>query len=183
MGYELLKKYETVFDYKNNLLLLYPIDKKGKRIGQASPNWHPPTDSLKFSLVGHIPSIITRIGNRRVRLGIDTGAEVNLFDKGHKKTLGKRFASANKMQLYGVSNKGLSATVGRLRYLWIDCLKFKNMVTMLTDMDNFNQAYNRRLDGILGQEFIKQRKISFNFKKRKIYFWGPEEENCHLAKK
>ncbi len=183
IGHSLLKKYEVTFDHKAHRLLFHQIDKKGRRLNPRSHQYYPPTDSLDFTLVGHIPSFITSIGDRRLRLGLDTGAEVNLFDKKYKKILTKRFDNMHKMALHGVSAKAVSADVGKMSYFWVDCLKFKDMTTLFANLKNFNLAYNRRLDGILGQEFIRQRKMSINFKKRKIYFWGPEEENCHLAKK
>ncbi|MEM1319326.1 MAG: aspartyl protease family protein [Bacteroidota bacterium] len=183
LGHSLLKKYEVTFDHTKQELLFHHIDRKGRHLHPNTYNYYLPTDSIAFNMVGHIPCFVTSVGNRRMRLGLDTGAEINLFDKKHKATLEKRLAQKTTMDLHGVSSKAVSADVGKMSYFWIDCLKFQDMTTLFTNFKNFNLAYNRQLDGILGQEFIRQRKMSINFKKRKIYFWGPEEENCHLARK
>ena len=47
---------------------------------------------------------------------------------------------------------------------------FGPMYTVLTNLNNMNNAFGTNLDGVLGYEFFKQKRAIINYQKEKIYF-------------
>lgn len=184
IGYKILKKYEVLFDFEQGELLLYNLNKKGRILGQCFECRRAPTDSIDFKFVGHVPTIKTQFGEKKVYLGIDSGAEVNLIDEKWKSVISKQLKNEENKSLYGLDRKEMKASSAILKSFWIDCIVFREMQTVFAqNIASFKPDGYRSLDGLLGYEFLKQRKMAINFRQKKIYFWGAAEEDCHLAKK
>ena len=48
------------------------------------------------------------------------------------------------------------------------------MKCIVKDMMHLNRTLRTKLDGLLGFEFLKQYKISINYRKNEMYIWNPE---------
>jgi hypothetical protein len=60
---------------------------------------------------------------------------------------------------------------GVLRHARIDTLALGPMATLLTNLNEINALCKARLDGILGYEFLSQRPVSINYRKRRLTFY------------
>ena len=61
--------------------------------------------------------------------------------------------------------------VGKLNDVKLkDSLSLMPMNTVLINFDGMFEAYGVFLDGVLGYEFLKQKRTIINYKKEKLYF-------------
>ena len=177
IGYQLFKKYELVFDYPNRQIMLYRLNKKGRRAATYSLD-NNPADSIPITMIRHLPCIKKQIGGKPLVLGIDSGAEINLLRRGVHKKLKPYFTPMGETALHGLSKKAKLSTSGKLRQFWLDCLKYEDMITLFTDLKVMDPHYSAQLDGILGYEFLSQHKVAINFKTRQLYYWRNTGEDC-----
>ena len=56
----------------------------------------------------------------------------------------------------------------------LDTFTFKPMATLLTNLSQINATYQTDVDGILGYEFLSQRPMSINHRKKRITFYVKE---------
>jgi len=183
VGYQLLKKYEVVFDFDNQNLILYRLGKKGRVLADSEGQRLAPTDSVSFRLIGHLPCVKGQLNGKKTIFGIDSGAEINLINHKLKGAFGKAFSAEKDIDIYGVGKRKVSAETGILKYFWIEGIKFEEMTAIMTNMSHFQPIKNFKLDGLLGHDFLRQRKLSINFKKKKVYFWGAEQVDTQMASK
>jgi hypothetical protein len=48
----------------------------------------------------------------------------------------------------------------------------EKMNTLLTSLDEINQSFDVNVQGVLGYEFLKKRRVLINYQKRKLYFFS-----------
>lgn len=73
--------------------------------------------------------------------------------------------------LVGASGKKIEVMAGKLyRVKLSDRIYFAPMTTLLTNLNQMNEAFGTSLDGILGYEFFRQQRTIINYKKEKLYF-------------
>lgn len=168
IGADILSNYEMLIDYDNKLLTMFK---------PRTTEYHTdvyPLDEIPFELYGHFPVISVKIGKKQYKLGIDTGAEVNLLntasiDKEDFKNLG---ATVQSKKLHGVDKEKKTVACTKISNSMINGEVYDDMEFILTDISFLNNAYGIKLDGLLGFPFLKSKKFSINFKKKKLYVWG-----------
>ena len=71
----------------------------------------------------------------------------------------------------GASGKKIEVMAGKLyRVKLTDNIYFAPMETLLTNLNQLNEAFGTSLDGVLGYEFFRQQRTIINYKKEKLYF-------------
>ena len=184
IGYKVLKKYEVVFDFENRTLVLYTLGKKGRALADSEGLRLAPTDSVSFRIIGHLPCVKGQLDGKKTTFGIDSGAEINMINHKLKGAFGKSFSADKNIDIYGLGKRKINAETGILKYFWIEGIKFDEMTAIMTNMDHFQPIKDFKLDGLLGYEFLRQRKLSINFRKKKVFFWDlKEEEEGQMASK
>ena len=183
IGYQLLKKYEVVFDFENRHLILYRLGKKGRALADSEGLRLAPSDSVSFRLVGHLPCIKGQLDGKKTIFGIDSGAEINLINNELKGAFGKAFSPDKNIDIYGLGKRKVNAETGILKYFWIEGIKFDEMTAIMANMNHFQPIKDFKLDGLLGHDFLRQRKLSINFRKKKVFFWNPKQDDAQLASK
>lgn len=176
IGYAVFEDYEVLFDYEASVLVLVRIDKNGKQF-EPLPQWeYKPLGSSPVQTTGHIAVVWLKFGSRQEKkFALDSGAEQNLLSN----TCGKRFLTENfeirrRVKLRGTGNQSLEVLSGLLQNASLDTFHFKPMATLLTNLNEINDAYETDVDGILGYEFLSQRPVSINHRKRRITFYVKE---------
>lgn len=172
IGYGMLRDFEIFFDYYLKQIILCKLDKYGNTLDRK-PYLRSPLDSLDMKVNGHVVVIDARVNGQALKMGLDSGAEINLLDRQADKSVFENFDIAKRIYLSGVGNEKVEVLAGTLYGVKIDGYKCAGMHTLLTNLDEANNAFGTRLDGVLGFEFFAARPMAINYKKEKLYFYPP----------
>lgn len=170
IGHSVLKHYEVLFDYQEQLLMLFRLDRKGERINQTY-FLTPPVYKIKLSMVDHFPYLTMKEGKMTFRLIIDSGAEMNILSPRAEEILVDYLAYVNTRQLIGFGKETILCKAYLHRNFKVSDLKLKPMHTLIREMDGFNDVLDHALDGFLGYEFLSQQKVSINLKRKELLVW------------
>jgi len=169
IGFNLLKDYEIMFNYRGRFIALSAVDNKGNVI-DPMPYILNKKDSLSFILGNFIPVIDVTVNGVKKKFGIDSGAEINLLDLKRSKDIMSQFTPIRTISLTGSDGKDSEVIAGRLyRVAILEIYRCATMATVLMNMNNLNKIYQSNLDGILGFEFLSPWLFSINYKKQKLY--------------
>lgn len=172
IGLSVLKQFELIIDYENNLLYLHRIGKQEAATYQSQ--------MLKdTALYSTVPieiwdnKIVTRtvIGGKKLRLIIDSGAESNLLDSRLPNKVFENVEILRRVQLNGAGAKKVEALYGNLNNLSIGNRNTGSLPVIITNLEKTCLADNSCIDGILGFDFLSLHKIGFNFVNNKMYIW------------
>ena len=172
LGYNVFENFELFIDFQNSRIVLSKVDKNGIRLDSIRA-WEVPYDSLAFELKKHIIIINGTVDNVKLRFMLDSGAELNLIDRKVNRKVLERFTIIKRVNLIGVGKKEVEVLAGTLTNVHCGNQHCLSMNTLLTSMDDINHNFGVALHGVLGYEFLSQRRVMINYKKRKLYFFGP----------
>jgi len=170
IGYSILKDFEVFIDMHLNQITLTRTDRHGERLSKKvyAETIH---DSIDFKLKKHTIILNAFIENKKVKFGLDTGAEYNQLNKSLDSEILDYFYPSKELKLTGASGATMKVMAGKLyRVKLNDSIYFGPMKTVLTNLRQMNSAFSTNLDGILGFEFFAQQRTIINYKKRKLYF-------------
>ena len=170
IGYSILKEYEVFIDMHLSQITLSKTDAQGDRLDKKV-YLEKIIDSIPFKLKKHSIILNTQIGDQKLKFALDSGSEFNQLNKRRTKKTLKYFYPIKRINLSGASGKKIEALAGKLyRVQLSETLYFGPMKTILTNLNNLNEAFGTNLDGVLGFEFFKQKRTIINYKKEKLYF-------------
>ncbi|WP_422104060.1 pepsin/retropepsin-like aspartic protease family protein [Winogradskyella sp.] len=170
IGYSVLKDFEIFIDMHLNQLTLTKVDKNGDKLSDKvyAETIH---DSIDFKLKRHTIILDAYIGDKKVKFGLDTGAEYNQLNKNLSSEILDYFYPSKELKLTGASGKKKKVLAGKLyRVKLNDSIYFGPMKTVLTNLRKMNTAFGTKLDGILGYEFFAQKRTIINYRKERLYF-------------
>jgi len=72
IGYDVLQRFEILFDYEAGLLTLYRLDRNNRPVNAESRG--TPRARIPFEMLGHLPVLPVRVNGQDMRLGVDSGA-------------------------------------------------------------------------------------------------------------
>lgn len=170
IGYHILKDYEVFIDMHLNQITLSKVDKFGNKLDQ-NVYAEKITDSIDFRLKKHTIVLDGFIGDKKVKFGLDSGAEFNQINKKiGKKTL-QYFYPKKRLLLTGASDHKIEVIAGKLfRVRLSKSIYFGPMNTVLTNLNKMSEAFGTELDGVLGYEFFQQKRTIINYQKEKLFF-------------
>jgi len=172
LGYEVFRNFEILIDYSIRQLVVTRVDKNGSRYDPGAI-FQQPIDSIDFRLQGHVMVIRARINGVKLNLGLDTGAELNLLDVGVKRRVLDNFEILRRVTMTGAGEGEIELIAGILYGIETGIEQKTGMRTLLTRMWRINQAFGSGLDGVLGYEFLFDKRMLINYKKEKLYFFEP----------
>lgn len=171
IGYNTVKDFELLIDYPDRRLTLFR---------PGATNLHrdvQPLAEIPFTLEAHIPVIEVEIDGETLRLGLDTGAAVNLLDPTAFASLDTTaYRSKGEDVLHGADKNANTVPLVEVLETEISGLRFADMLTSVADISHLNNGYGLQLDGLIGFPFLSQRRISINFAERKLYVWDAAAE-------
>lgn len=173
IGFKLFKDFELLLDFKKSDLVLYRLDNQGNRLEISSTE---PQHQIPFQMIGHVPILRVKLGKYYLNFALDTGAELNVMDVNTNPRALEMLTIKRRFLLSGNGKEKVEAFMGTLNELQIGELRYINMRTVLTNLQNMNKAYNADLDGILGFEFFSRNKTAINFPKQMLYIWEKEKQ-------
>ena len=179
LGYPVFRDLEILFDFDKKQLLLFTLDRKGRRL--CSTPDYTPVDSLEMKMSGHFPCIIAQFGDRKLRLGIDSGAEVNIL---HQRIFRKKqphLEAESSVILKGMKNERKICRSGKISGLNVGHLETEDTEVIIADLESLNEHLDFALDGMLGAPFLMRGTMAINYRQKKLYLWEDVENT--LAEK
>lgn len=170
IGYDILKDYEVFIDMYLNQMTLSRVNSEGKKLDPRE-YLEKIIDTVSFRLKKHTIVLEVSVNDEKLKFGLDTGAEYNQLNKRSSKKVLKYFYPNERLILVGASGRKIEVMAGKLyRVKLSDKIYFAPMNTLLTNLNQMNEAFGTSLDGILGYEFFRQQRTIINYKKEKLYF-------------
>lgn len=174
IGYRSLKRFELLFDFENKTLTLYPLGKKGQPVGRQMNQ--VPTSVLDIKMSGHLPFFITSINRKKMKIGIDSGSEINVMHQS--------FLSKNKVEMVNakaIKASGLSGNLtvvqrGEISGLQVGTQYEENLQITTTNLSPLNQSLPVHVHGLLGIEYFRDKRFSINYQKKEMCVWSNDEE-------
>lgn len=77
--------------------------------------------------------------------------------------------------LSGTGNRKIEVLRGNMERVHVAKFHCPLMPTLITHLGNMSRAYNLRIDGMLGYDFLSFAPVSINFVTKEITFWELEE--------
>ena len=164
IGYDLLKEKEILINYKTKEISIYEDrdftkEKKPKLI-------------IPFKMEAHFAVIEAKIGRKKYRFALDTGAEANLLDSKYLSKIKRdNVGELHDVFIQGTDKKQDEAQFCTIKETKIRGEHFNNMDYVFTSIDRLNKMYNMKIDGLLGFPFLSNKEISIDYKRNKIYVW------------
>ncbi len=169
IGYNLLKGFEIMLDYRRDIVTFSRVDKRGNIMTEL-PHTTNKVDTIAFSMGKHIPIIEVQINGKTKRMGVDTGAEYNLYNIQRSKPIMNNFKILKTIEIANAGEQTIQALAGKLfRVVLLDRYRCAGMSTVLINFKHLNAIYGTSLDGILGYEFLAPWLFSINYRKQEIY--------------
>ena len=103
---------------------------------------------------------------------LDSGAELNLLDRKVNRKVLDKFTIIKRVNLIGVGKNEVEVLAGALNEVQCGNQYSEKMNTLLTSLDEINQSFDVNVQGVLGYEFLKKRRVMINYQKRKLYFFS-----------
>jgi len=172
LGYDVFKDFELFIDFPERRIVLFRLDKQGNRIDQQT-RWEVSADSLDFVLRKHLIHVGTEINHVKVKMILDSGAELNLIDRHVNRKVLDNFTIIKRVNLIGIGQREVEVLAGVLKDVHCGHQYEEKMNTLMTSLDAFNDGLGAQADGVLGYEFLKSRRTLINYKTHKIYFFNP----------
>ena len=169
LGYEVLKDYEVLLDYQKKQMVLSQTDSDGERFDKEA-YFEEAVDSLGFDLHNGIILLEGKLGKEKMTFALDSGAELNLLDRNVKKKVLKKFKIIKRVKLFGVEDQQIEVLAGEMKGIELEHIQCKTMRTLLTNLSDLNRVYGFHVKGLIGYEFLGNRRTIINYKKQKLYF-------------
>ncbi len=166
IGYEFLEDYELLMDFENHLITLVPQGKSAKLEGWLLKSQIP------FTMAGHLPVIEAQIGNKKLRFGLDTGANTNMLSLTQSHEIDPELITpVNNAGVLGIAGDSHLTYAGDVVETTIGGLNFWNMRFVFSDISHLQNLNDNGVDGLLGFPFFKAGKFSINYFTKVVSIW------------
>lgn len=167
IGYEVLRDLELFIDIEEGVLLLFSA--KNSPLTQLIGE---PLLEMPFVLRNHLPVVKMKIGKRTLRMGFDTGAEVNLLNE----RLFEKLEPHREGFVYRHRVRGLDQSISEVLSCHMNgaTLEKHKLITQeyyYTDLTAIRQMHQLSIDGLLGYPFLRQYRVSINYQSERISIW------------
>lgn len=173
IGYDLIKDYDLLFDYENQVLTLIEPEVFSSYKNNELKNYDSETIALEMN--EHIPSIELSIGKQTYRMGIDSGAEINLFDDDLMPSLKSFIKEVETDRLSGAGSNSSAVISCNISSTKIGESNYLNLPTVFSDISHLNDGYNISLDGLIGYQILSKQKCLISFQRKEFTFFDLKE--------
>ncbi len=166
IGYDFFEDVELVMDFERLLITLLPQGSTAKLEGWTLKS------QLPFTMAGHLAVIEANIGQVKLRLGLDTGANINLLNINKAKELDAELAvPVNNAGVIGMSGDSFKTYAADVIETNLGGLNFRDMRFIFSDISHLRNLVENEVDGLLGFPFFKSGKFSLNYAAQTISIW------------
>jgi predicted aspartyl protease len=174
LGVNLFKSFEMFIDYNAQVIHLYALDKKGKRL-KSSEKPLSVKATIPFLLYNNTILVDGSINKVPMRYCLDTGAEVNVL---HNRLPKKAMESVNinsRALLTGAGGQKIEVLKGIVPKMLLGTYEITEPTVLITHLGNMSRAYNLRIDAMLGYDFLSLAPFSINFVTNQLIIWESKE--------
>jgi len=161
VGHKFLRGGEVRIDFPGRKFQLLRSSRFPRHAGQS------PRKVLRFEYDDHLPVITVKVGKRKLRFAVDTGAGTNLIDEKYRDLM---LPTGARMNIQGLD--GSNANHDIVRLFGMPCQdedEATNFVVM--DLSHLQTYGEPPISGILGSVFLADHIVGIDFRRRKLYFW------------
>lgn len=171
IGAEILRQSEVMFDFRNQVVLLY--DRKDTWLHEQLK----PQFSLPFDLEQGLPVLQAEIGGKTYRLGLDIGGRYNLMREHLLPQLPREVVGrVTQQKLLDFANMPDYFDKAPVSGMAIEDRSFDPTTFVFATL---KKGISSDIDGILGLEFLARYRFAINYHKKTIYFWPHGSEINH----
>ena len=172
LGASLFKEVEMEIDYRNNLLILYKLDKEGNRIVGNERTQLPDVD-MSIDITNDIIFMDVVAAEKKLRFCLDTGAERNVISNTLSNKIIKHFQLTTPGGLTGSNGNSQLILNGQMDSVIIGGKSFVAMPFILTNLNYLQLVYDTNINGILGYDYLSKGIVTINHKKKRLtmYFY------------
>jgi len=167
IGFGLIKNFEIIFNPDQNQLQLFRIDKNGERVNPSSEKFTADY-TCKFEFKNNILFLKTAINGKNLRLCFDTGAETNVIDRYAPKSVLNSITITRRSTLTGAGSNTSEVLFGIMNGFPFGGKDLNDMETIIANLDPLSEAYDTKIDGMLGYSFLSKGIICINFVKKEF---------------
>lgn len=167
IAYDLIKEYDVLFDYKNQIVTLINPDFFEKYKSKKLKDYKK-SISLPLSLRGHIPVVSVHIAKRKYNMGIDCGATANLLDEKNYVAIKKNLKKITSSGLLGASKEKKEVKYASLKKLYLNKRLYKNTSVVFSDISHLNKNAEVFIDGLLGYEILSKQLSLLSYKRKEL---------------
>lgn len=172
IGMALLENYEMIVDFDKNLLYLRTARRKEPETNQHPLLLEPDTYiTIPVELTANRLIVKAAIAGKKMRLLIDSGAEINILDSRLPDAVFDLVEITGRTLLNGVGAAKVEAVQGNLAQLEIGGRQLSNMPVLVTNLEKTCFSGSGCADGVISFDLLSNRKIGFNFVTRKMFVW------------
>jgi len=171
IGVSFFADMDMVIDYEKSLIYLHRITKKESNTYKNKMLDSTSYSELEFDVIDNKMILYVKLGDRKMKFFIDTGAESNVLDSRLPNKVFESITITGRTKMIGAGNKSVEALYGNLKNMKFGDRELITLPFVITTLENVCISELCCIDGILGFEFLSLHKIGFNFIKRKMYIW------------
>jgi len=168
IGYEIFKEYDIVIDYDQAYLTFIPplefMDYWNMNVVNRKFSY------LDFTMSDHLPVVNALAGDKKITLGIDTGAARTLVDQKIIDIIRYEIDGIKDKILVGVDNENLQITCGTIRRIKIGQKNYDNIEILIKDLSHINDNISSKVNGLIGYDILKHYKTIISYSNNKFVF-------------
>jgi len=168
IGYDVIKDFDVLFDYeKHTITLINPLKTNSYL---ATTLKGVATTEIPLIMKGHIAAVEGIVADKTLSLGVDCGAEGNLFDSALFNLLQVGLVNLESKPLMGgdqIANTVKRATIISMS---IGNKIFKDTATVFNDISHINNTLDGKIDGVIGYEILSTQKVILSYQSKKLIF-------------
>ena len=161
VGHEMLRSGELRINFPDRNFRLTKSVRKPRHEGRA------PVRVLKFEYIDHLPVVTLRVGKKKLRFAIDTGAGANLVDERYRPLFVK---TGEQMNIQGLDGDNNDYGIVRIPELSLDGEEVTASFVVM-NLNHLQSPGQPPIAGILGSVFLADRVVGIDYLRRKINLW------------
>jgi hypothetical protein len=169
IGYEAIKEFDVLFDYKAHVLTLLKPSKSLNYIKDSIKK--SPMQELALLQEAHLLVVPIQIGAKTYNMGIDCGAETNLLDEAHFPIVKPYLKNKRKTFLGGADKEKRKVQSGKLKSLTLGNSFYTKQRTVFNNMQHLNEGYKLHLDGLIGYTVLSKQLTLISYVHKTLYLF------------
>ncbi|MBD0353417.1 MAG: retropepsin-like domain-containing protein [Flavisolibacter sp.] len=172
IGFELLQHCEMIIDYENSLIYLHRIGRKeGAKYNSRHLQDHTGYTTIPIEIMDHKIVVRTEMAGRKLQFVMDSGAETNILDSRLPSLFFKYVNITGRLNIRGSDNTTVEALSGNANNIKIGGEDMGSLPVLIANLERTCFWASGCANGVLGFEFLRLRKLGFNFVTGKMYLW------------
>jgi hypothetical protein len=177
LGVAIFKEFSMTIDLQQNVLILKKLDKKGNELSKLETPTTTKTMKIPIKIVNNTIMLQGVVAGKKLNLCLDSGAETNVLNGNVSDKVLKKFTLARRSVLLGTGGSKVEVLVGRLDDFTIGTMNLSNLPTVISNLEEFGDASEQQIDGMIGFEFLNKGIICINFRKKELTVYAFEALN------